>query len=186
MCSTGPEVPTWDIATAYNYTRERYDLSVRNPHLGASFAAQFSKSKAVYVRLGESFASRLTGNAAEAPQDADFPVVLMRGQGFTTVARSIEQAVYQAIYTKKAAHTQTVALSLVTALVEGKISGKVEEGGNIKQGTLKPVAAPHYLSPQEITDVSSTSKSKIDKCWALWAWEVEASRLYVNNFNPAS
>jgi HCOMODA/2-hydroxy-3-carboxy-muconic semialdehyde decarboxylase len=49
-------------------------------------------------------------------------VALMRGHGSVTVGRSIEQAVFRAIYTEKSAHLQMQAMRLgeVTFLTEGE------------------------------------------------------------------
>ena len=57
--------------------------------------------------------------------------------GFSTVAHGIEEAVYQAIYTKEAAKKWTAAWTVHNAYFGGTIGSKVDakDGGKIKQGS---------------------------------------------------
>lgn len=104
----------------------------------------------------------------------------MRGHGFTTAASSIEQAVYQAIYTQVAAKAQAVALTMQNAYADARLEGKVDDSGNITKGSSKSAAQLHYLNTQELSDSASANQSNGERAWRLWEREVSVSRLYVN------
>ena len=116
----------------------------------------------------------------EAGPEPDHAVVLMQNHGFTTVARGIEEAVYQAIYTKEAASTQTAALMLRNAhfgyVIEGKVD--VEGGGKIKSAKVKTEGDIKYLSDKEASD--AWTSAMVERPWPLWCREVEVAPLYKN------
>ena len=109
-------------------------------------------------------------------------MVLMQGHGFVTAAHGIEEAVYQAIYTRDAAQIQTTALTLRNAhfghVVEGKID--VEHGGKIKSATVKAEGDLKYLKDNEAHDAWESNQGTVARPWALWCREVEVSPLYRN------
>ena len=104
----------------------------------------------------------------------------MRGHGFTTAASSIEQAVYQAIYTQVAAKAQAVALTMQNAYADARLEGKVDDSGNITTGRLKSAAQLHYLNTPELSDSASMNQSSAERAWRLWEREISVSRLYAN------
>lgn len=178
----GTEVPMYDIANHYQ-SGDKHDFLVRSVHLGQALASHFTKSQATYVTVGTSIVNRITGSHAEAPQDPDYPVVLMRGHGFTTAATSIEQAVYQAIYTQVAAKAQAAALTMQNAYSDARVQGKVDDAGNITKGSVKSATEPHYLKAQEVSDASSMNAMVLERAWKLWEREVSVSNLYRNDLN---
>lgn len=107
----------------------------------------------------------------------------MRGHGFTTVAHSIEEAVYQAIYTKEAAKTQTAALTIHNAhfghVVEGKVD--VEGGGKIKSAKIKTEGDVKFLKDNEAQDAWESMRGTVERPWSLWCREIEVNPLYRNN-----
>ena len=181
----GTEVPVYEIANHYQ-SGDQHDFLVRSAHLGQALASQFAKSQATYVAVGTSIVNRITGSHSEAPQDPDHPVVLMRDHGFATAATSIEKAVYQAIYTQIAAKAQASALNIQTAYSEAKIQGKVDDGGNITKGTVKPAVGLHYLTAQEASDTASTNAKVYNRAWKLWEREVSVSSLYINELRDSA
>lgn len=110
-------------------------------------------------------------------------MVLLQGHGFTTVAHGIEEAVYQAIYTKEAAKVQTAALTIQNAFTGYAVEGKVdiEAGGKIKSGKAKAEAGLHYLSDKESHDTWESMSNTLARPWALWCREVQVNPLYQNN-----
>lgn len=111
-------------------------------------------------------------------------MVLLQGHGFTTVAHGIEEAVYQAIYTKEAAKAQTTALTIQNAhsgyALEGKID--VEAGGRIKSGKAKTDAGDlNYLTDKESHDAWEAMSGTLARPWSLWCREVEVNPLYKND-----
>jgi ribulose-5-phosphate 4-epimerase/fuculose-1-phosphate aldolase len=116
--------------------------------------------------------SQVGGSQGEEALEPDHAVVLLQGHGFTTVARGIEEAVYQAIYTREAAKTQTAALVIHNAHFGHTIEGKVDVqgSGSIKSGKAKTEGGDlKYL------------QGTVDRPWALWAREVEVNPLYKND-----
>ena len=175
----GTEVPVFDIGHHYR-SGDKHDFLVRNAHLGEALASHFIKSQATYVKVGTSIVNRITGSHVEAPTEVDHNVVLMRGHGFTTAASSIEQAVYQAMYTRTAAKVQTTAMMTQSVYFEAGLDGKVDDSGNIKQARIKPARELHYLTSQEVTDASAMNQSVAQRSWQLWEREVSVSALYAN------
>lgn len=175
----GTEVPVFDAANHYQ-SGDKHDFLIRSTHLGQALASYFTKSQATYVKVGTSLVNRITGSHTEAAQIPDYPVVLMRGHGFTTTAASIEQAVYQAIYTPKAAKAQAVALTMKGAFSDAQLQGKVDDSGNITKASSKSAAKLNYLNDQEASDSSSMNESVGGRAWKLWEREVSVSSLYVN------
>lgn len=106
----------------------------------------------------------------------------MQGHGFTTVAHGIEEAVYQAVYTKEAARAQTTALTIRNAhfghVVEGRID--VEGGGKIKSAKVKAEGDVRGLSEREASDAWEVMRGTVERPWALWVREVEVQALYRN------
>lgn len=107
----------------------------------------------------------------------------MRDHGFTTAATSIKKAVYQAIYTQIAAKVQAAALTMQNAYSGATVQGKVDDGGNITKGTVKPAVELQYLTAQEASDTSSMNAKVNDRAWKLWEREVSVSSLYINELN---
>ena len=110
----------------------------------------------------------------------------MRNHGFTTAATSIEYAVFQAIYTQVAAKAQSSALTMQNAYSGTKIQGKIDDGGNITKGTVKPAVELHYLTAQEASDAASMNAKVYDRGWRLWKREVSVSSLYVNELDDST
>ncbi|KAK4552311.1 hypothetical protein LTR86_010482 [Recurvomyces mirabilis] len=132
----GPQVPVWDISDAYTTqeTKARH-LLVNDYSLGASLAEATNKT---------------------AGPLAFHKVVVQRGHGFTCVGDSIEEAVYNAIYTIENALVQSSAHQL-----HGDGGGKV-----------------HGLSEAEIAACAPMDRHCIGKVWPLWVKEVEKAELW--------
>ncbi|KAL9622298.1 MAG: hypothetical protein Q9160_003309 [Pyrenula sp. 1 TL-2023] len=177
----GNSVPVWDIARTYS-SGDSSDLLVRTPRSGASLASSYSKSAFSAGTIYNTISSKITGSAPDPTTFPDYPVVLMRGHGFTVAAKGIEEAVYQAVYTKQAARTQSAAMLMEIAhgggIVEGKVD--VEGSGKIKGGKLKAAEDLHYLSAKESADAWNKFSEDMRRPWALWKREVERSPLYEN------
>jgi len=155
----GNGVPVWDIANAYSSMpsltgvtgggKEKHDLLVRTSQLGRHLAAAFkpSTSKAF---LYNKMRAALPGGEPDPDNEPNFPVVLMRGHGFTTCADSLEIVVFQAIYTKEAAKVQTGALltnasyfsdfRLPDSSMEGSISVGDKGSGKISGGKVSQIS----------------------------------------------
>lgn len=71
----------------------------------------------------------------------DASVVLMRGHGFTTVGRSVAEAVFRAHYTAVSCELQMSAMRL---------------------------GEPRYLSPAEAAACEASTANQIDRSWNLW------------------
>lgn len=183
----GNNVPVWDIARAYS-SGDSSDLLVRTSRLGASLASSYSKSALSAGTIYNTISSKITGSAPDPSTFPDYPVVLMRGHGFTVAARGIEEAVYQAIYTKQAARTQSTALLMENAHGDGIVEGKVdvEGSGKIKGGKLKAAEEVHYLSAKESADAWNTNSEQMRRPWALWEREVERNPLYDNELKSGA
>jgi hypothetical protein len=126
--------------------------------------------------------TQVGGAHGEQLLEPDHAVVLLQGHGFTTVARGIEEAVYQAIYTAEAAKTQTTALTIHNAhfgyTIEGKVD--VQAGGTIKGAKAKTEGDLKYLSDRESNDSWESMQGTVARPWALWCREVEVNPLYKN------
>lgn len=183
-CNLGSSVPVWDINSHYA-TGSKHDLLVRDTSLGASLAAAFKPATSagfIYSKVRSALPSQI-GGSQEPDKEPNSSTVLMQGHGFTTIAHGIEEAVYQAIYTKEAAKAQTTALTIRNAhfgqIVEGKID--VEGGGKIKSAKVKAEGDLKYLSEKEAHDAWESNQGTVQRPWALWCREVEVRPLYVND-----
>ncbi|KAF2476611.1 uncharacterized protein BDR25DRAFT_210216 [Lindgomyces ingoldianus] len=181
----GNNVPVWDIASHYP-SGSKHDLLVRNTALGASLSATFKPATSagyIYSKVRSAIPSQIAGAPPRPSHEPDHAVVLMQGHGFTTAAYGIEEAVFQAIYTKEAAKTQTTALTIRNAhfghIVEGKID--LEGGGKIKSAKVKAEGGLKYLSEKEAHDACEAMQATIARPWALWCREVEVNPLYRND-----
>jgi hypothetical protein len=168
-------VPVWNNSNS--------DYLVRDSTLGASLAATFKPATSagfIYSKVR----SALPGAKPEASLEPDHAVVLLQGHGFTTLAHGIEEAVYQAIYTKEAAKTQTVAMTISNAYFSHTLEGKVdiEAGGKIKSGKAKGAGDLKYLSEKQAHDTWQSMQATVGRPWALWCREVEVNPLYKSEF----
>lgn len=177
-------MPVWDASKHYA-SGSKHDLLVRDSSLGASLAATFKPATStgfIYSKVRSALPTQLGGASSEPKLEPDHAVVLMQGHGFTTVAHGIEEAVYQAVYTKEAAKVQTGALATENAhsgyAVEGKVD--VEAGGKIKSGKAHAKSEIKYLSDKESHDAWESLSSTIDRPWKLWCREVDVNPLYKN------
>lgn len=125
----------------------------------------------------------MAGANADPSKEPDHAVVLLQGHGFTTVAHGIEEAVYQAIYTKEAAKAQTAALAIHNSHFGYKVEGKVavEDGGKIKSAKAKGEGDIKFLKDNEAHDAWDSLQETIDRPWRLWRREVEVNPLYRND-----
>lgn len=159
----GTDVPVWDIESIYNDT-DSHDILVRNVRQGASLADTFVAPE----------------NASAATTMPDRRVVLMRKHGFTTWGRTIEEAVFRAVFTTVNAQVQTNSM-----LLRNAFSGTGAQGvdlalwGNDGSQTFKNRFEP--LTEQQAQDTSVSIGATADRPWGLWVAEVEANPLYVNN-----
>ncbi|PVI03400.1 hypothetical protein DM02DRAFT_612328 [Periconia macrospinosa] len=179
----GTNVPVWNASSAYP-SGSKHDLLVRNAQLGASLSAAFKPATSagfIYSKVRSALPAQI-GGSQEPDKNPDHAVVLMQGHGFTTLAHGIEEAVYQAIYTKESAKAQTAALLLRNAsfghIVEGKID--VEGGGKIKSASVKTEGDIAYLSDREAHDSWEAMQGTLARPWGLWVREVEINPLYRN------
>jgi hypothetical protein len=112
----------------------------------------------------------------------------MQNHGFTTVAHGIEEAVYQAIYTKEAAKAQTTALTIHNShfghTVEGKVD--VEGGGKIKSAKVRSEGNLRFLKDSEAQSAWESLQTTIERPWRLWCREVEVNPLYRNECATSS
>lgn len=145
----GPSTPVYDVAKHYEPGTTR-DLLIRSLHLGESLAACFRAADA----------STQTGK-----DEPDHSVVLMRGHGYTVAARSIEECVFRAIYTRENAAIQTASLGLSAAY----------------RGTGEPPTEIHYLRDDEIEGATGIALTGWARAWGLWVREVEAANLYATS-----
>lgn len=134
----GESVPVWDISPAYSPQVEHRNRFLLVNEYG----------------LGESLAA-----AAEKP-GGQYPyhkVVLQRGHGFVALGDSIEEAVYNAIYTVENACVQAQA----------------EQRANFHSG--QPI---QFLSPAEVEACAPMDRDCIFKVWPLWMAEVKKNPLW--------
>ena len=158
---------------------------MRDSTLGASLAATFKPATSagfIYSKVRSALPSQLGGASADPKLEPDHAVVLLQGHGFTTVAHGIEEAVYQAIYTKEAAKIQTTALTIQNAYTGYSLEGKVdiEGGGKIKSGKATADSGLKSLSDRESHDSWESMSDTLARPWALWCREVEVNPLYKN------
>lgn len=86
------------------------------------------------------------------------PVVLQHKHGFTCMGKTVEEAVYRAVYTQTNCELLTKALGFA--------------GGDAKE-----VA---YLSEEEVRGCKKMNEKCVDKSWRLWMREVQSNALYEN------
>ncbi|KAF3051677.1 hypothetical protein E8E11_010682 [Didymella keratinophila] len=170
----GTDVPVWSSSGS--------DFLVRDSNLGASLAATFKPATSagfIYSKVR----SALPGAKPEPSLEPDHSTVLLQGHGFTTLAHGIEEAVYQAIYTKEAAKAQTTALIIHNAHFSHTLEGKIdiEAGGKIKSGKAKGEGDLKYLTEKQSHDTWESMQATVSRPWALWCREVEISPLYKND-----
>lgn len=108
------------------------DLLVRNAYMGEALAKRF---------------------------DGDNKVTLMRGHGYTVAAKSIELAVFYAIYTQKNAAIQATAVGLIAAA-----------GGSMQNLQM--------LNDDEARERTASVATTAKRAWGLWVVEVSDSTLY--------
>jgi hypothetical protein len=148
----GTEVPNYDIKQLYQ-SGDVQSMLVNSKRFGSHLAAMFSKSGSSLL---------------------DHNVVLMRNHGFTTIGKSIKQAVYRAVYTHVNASVQSNAIILRNAF-KG-VSGHFGVPGEL-----------NYLNEEQVVGCMQMNDSSQDRPWGLWVREVEANALYVNeakDFDP--
>lgn len=158
---------------------------MRDSLLGASLASTFKPATSagfIFSKVRSALPSQVGGSQGEEKLEPDHAVVLLQGHGFTTIARGIEEAVFQAIYTREAAKTQTTALAIHNAHFGHNIEGKVDiqGGGNIKSAKAKTEGDLKYLSDRECADTFESMQGTVARPWALWKREVEVQPLYQN------
>jgi hypothetical protein len=181
---SGKDVPVWDASSHYP-SSSKHDFLVRDSTLGASLAATFKPATSagfIFSAVRSALPTQVGGSHGEQPLEPDHAVVLLQGHGYTTVARGIEEAVYQAIYTAEAAKTQTAALTIHNAHFGHTIEGKVDiqAGGTIKSAKAKTEGDLKYLSDRESNDTWETMQGTMARPWALWCREIEVNALYKN------
>lgn len=102
----------------------------------------------------------------------------MRGHGFTCVGKTIEEAVFRAVYTCTNARVQTTSLLMQGTFNIGMIGERFghsdKEPGPAKTEDIK------YLNDRESKDSWTAIEKSADRPWKLWCAEVESSQLYRN------
>ena len=111
----------------------------------------------------------------------------MRGHGFTCVGKSIEEAVYRAIYTCTNAKVQTTSLLLQAGYNTGLLGDKMGKLGGADGGTAGAAKKPElesvkFLSDREAKDAWEANEPQSSRPWGLWCRQVERSGLYDNEF----
>ena len=128
----GEEIPVFDIADYY-LPNNTQNMLVNNNRFGDALADFFS-----------TLAHNITKNNTEP----DYTLVLQRGHGFATLATSIEQAVYCAVYTTWNAEVQAMAL-------------EVQNGYGANSKEIK------YLSAREAADCVAMNDAGLLKDWPV-------------------
>jgi ribulose-5-phosphate 4-epimerase/fuculose-1-phosphate aldolase len=123
----------FNISSTYDKLQEPHqpDMLIKSQALGSALAGQLSDQQ---------------------------PVVLQHKHGFTTFGKSIEEAVYRAIYTQ----TNCKLLSQASMLAGG------------------PLPPTSYLSAEEIEACAVMNRKTQDKSFRLWLREVQVTPLYIN------
>lgn len=88
----------------------------------------------------------------------------MRGHGYSVAARSVEECVFRAIFTRDNAAIQTTSISLAAAY-HGKGNGAAEV---------------QYLLDEEIEGATGIALNSWARAWGLWVREIEAAELYAS------
>ncbi|KAK0736122.1 class II aldolase and Adducin N-terminal domain-containing protein [Apiosordaria backusii] len=102
--------------------------------------------------------------------DTKTTVVLMRGHGFTTVATTLQNVVFRAIYTAQNAAVQEEAITMQNAAMA--VVGAFPIGAD---------PGIHLLSKGEAAAASEMCEETVQRPWDLWVREVEVCPLYQNN-----
>ncbi len=131
--SSSRGVPVFDAQEAYRDLVGKVeitpDMLIKNQPLGKALARKFHPST---------------------------PVVLQHKHGFTCVGKSVEEAIYRALYTQTNCELLAKALSFV--------------GGDWQK--------VQYLTEEEAKSCKKMNEKCVDKSWRLWLKEVQASPLY--------
>lgn len=143
----GETVPVFDIAEYI--PNDTQNMLVNNPRFGAALADMFSTP-----------AHNVTKNNSQP----DYTVVLQRGHGFATVATSIEQAVYRAVYTTWNAEVQATAV-------------EVQLAGGQSPSSL------NYLTARKAEDCVAMNDQGPMKDWPVWVAQTLVDPLYKNDLN---
>lgn len=126
-------IPVFDAQDAYSDLVGKVeitpDMLIKNQPLGKALARKFHPST---------------------------PVVLQHKHGFTCVGKSIEEAVYRALYTQTNCELLAKALSFA--------------GGDWQK--------VHYLDEEEAKSCKKMNEKCVDKSWRLWLKEVQTNPLY--------
>lgn len=144
----GETVPVFDIAEYY-LPNDTQNMLVNSPRFGGALADMFSTA-----------AHNVTKNNTQP----DYTVVLQRGHGFATVATSIEQAVYRAVYTTWNAQV------LATAVEMQEAAGQIPS-------SLK------HLTAREAGDCVTMNDQGLMKDWPVWVAQTLVDPLYKNDLN---
>ena len=142
----GETVPVFDIADYY-FPNDTQNMLINNQRLGGQLADMFSTA---------------AHNVTKDNPVPDYTLVLQRGHGFATVATSVEQAVYRAVYTAWNAEV------LATAV-------EAQEAGGKGPGGLE------YLTEREAGDCVAMNDQGLLKDWPLWVAQTEVDPLYKND-----
>ncbi|KAJ4324302.1 hypothetical protein N0V94_001360 [Neodidymelliopsis sp. IMI 364377] len=128
-------IPVFDAQDAYRDLVGKVeiepDMLIKNAHLGKALAKKLHPST---------------------------PVVLQHKHGFTAMGKSVEEAVYRALYTQTNCELLSKALSFA--------------GGDIGR--------VGYLSEEEVKSCKKMNEKCVDKSWRLWLREVQTNPLYEN------
>lgn len=134
--SSSKGIPVFDAQDAYRELVGKVevtpDMLIKNQHLGKALAKKLHPST---------------------------PVVLQHKHGFTTIGKSVEEAVYRALYTQTNCELLSKALGFV--------------GGDIEKVS--------YLSEEEAKSCKKMNEKCVDKSWRLWLREVQTNPLYEND-----
>ena len=175
----GSQVPVYDIDLHYKSSDTHHSLLVDQPHLGAALAAGFHPGSLV-SKTTNLIKNYITSSQPQPTAFPSSPVVLMRGHGFSCVGRSIEEAVYRAIFTCSNARIQTTALLMQggynVGLVGERFGAGEKETGPAKREDVK------FLSERECKDTWSVLAAHVERPWGLWSAEVADSSLYRNAY----
>lgn len=155
----GGQVPVWDISPLYE-DKDRQDMLVNNPRLGASLAEAFSSISSTKEKTPPSDATENSDSVGTKRN-----VVLMKRHGYTTHGKDIPTAVYRTIYTLINAGIQTNAMNIANA--------RFSPDQAKSMGTLG-------MSERHSHDCQIMTEATQDKSWRLWCHEVEVNPLYRN------
>ncbi|GAM89332.1 hypothetical protein ANO11243_073690 [Dothideomycetidae sp. 11243] len=184
----GSTVPVFDAAQHYS-SSNRHDLLISSPQLGAHLAAAFAPSS-LLAKTGSVLKSFIPGS--EEQQGTAYPphqVVLMRGHGFTALARDVKEAVYRAVYTTVNARIQREAVllqgafnSAVAAERVTKVGKEGYQASSSSSSSGTKLGEVTFLSDREAADAWEANAGQVHRPWELWTEEVKASSLYRNEY----